>query len=250
MTEEPNFRYPANSAERPMVWKGGLRAFPIELEIADKFSPFYADAIKNAANSWTESIDYATRDFFTFSSDRPEKDSSDVNFYRHDSNMGVYLLENWPANFSRATLAVTQLSGEIKEIGQSSEYLEIHHADILVNDYYFNSPIQSFNYDMETVILHEMGHFLGLLHDNGHPNDTVMYPTISGSDEKRTPLTRDIRNLKQKYNIGMISPQQSERAQAMRRNEKTPGEPFTLILELRTNGKCAHFLNGELVYEH
>ena len=58
---------------------------------------------------------------------------------------------------------------------------------------------QDWGYDFQTVMLHEMGHFLGLLHENTSIQESVMYPTISQQTYNRTPLDDDIQNIRQKY---------------------------------------------------
>ncbi|KAI3857275.1 hypothetical protein MKX03_024421 [Papaver bracteatum] len=51
--------------------------------------------------------------------------------------------------------------------------------------------------DLETVCLHELGHVLGL----GHSSDTnaVMFPSIAGGQQKRTPTADDINGIRALY---------------------------------------------------
>lgn len=240
-------RQPAGYSDGiPSKWKGGLNAFPLNLEISEDFESYELVAIDNAAESWSESVDDATQ-FFNTQNVKPNKSYQNVNNYQ-DSVMGIYKLDAWPQSLSSTALAVTQLFGYRKD-----DHVEIYHADILVNfdNFQFKTSEHEFGYDLETVILHEMGHFLGLYHENSSVNDSVMYPSIGRWDINRTPKVNDIQKLKSKYSIGMITPQSKNAAMTpLEANTQNPSEEVSLILELNADGKCRHYLNGELIHEH
>src|SRR5690606_30345981 len=83
-----------------------------------------------------------------------------------DGTFGIYKTTNWPTSLPASALAVTQLFGRRYNIGSSSEFVSIEHADVLINFhlYPFDATNSGFGYDLRTVVLHELGHFLGLTH--------------------------------------------------------------------------------------
>jgi predicted Zn-dependent protease len=64
----------------------------------------------------------------------------------------------------------------------------VNEADINLNGnsgvYWHNYPPNSQYFDVQSVVLHEFGHFLGLNHSND--GDAVMYNSISGGVIKRS----------------------------------------------------------------
>jgi hypothetical protein len=70
---------------------------------------------------------------------------------------------------------------------------EIFEADMVINDYYqwdtSGSPASN-EFDLESVALHEFGHYLHLGHDTDQ--NAVMYPSIAAGTVKRTLYQNDI----------------------------------------------------------
>lgn len=188
----------AYSANASSKWSKS--AFPINLKIATNFDNDETNAVKDMAAAWSTSIDDKINIFNT-SHTTTNKSSNNLDSYA-DSTMGVYKLTSWPSELPSSALAVTQIYGTRKNVGKSSEYIQITHADILVNyeNYSFTTD-GTWGYDFQTVLLHELGHFIGLYHSYTSVEESVMYPSITRYVENRAPKTQDIIDLKSKYGL-------------------------------------------------
>jgi hypothetical protein len=102
--------------------------------------------------------------------------------------------EDWVADAE--TLAVTTYTFK-KSSG------EITDADIVINGtgpcLTFDEAVPEVCFDARAVLLHEVGHFLGLDHAR-HASGSIMYPTLLPGDEsKRALATSDIEDLRTMY---------------------------------------------------
>lgn len=184
----------------PSYWVGGVNAFPLPLNISSEFSIDETSAIIDTAGQWSTSTGGQSQLFDT-SGSTAEKNTFNLNNFQDDV-MGIYKVTSWPSELPQTALAVTQIFGTRKNIGSSSESIQINHADILVNYQNFSFTHNSgYGYDLQTVILHEMGHFLGLYHEETSTSDSVMYPSISRYISNRIPKDKDILNLSNKYGL-------------------------------------------------
>jgi hypothetical protein len=216
--------------------------FPLSLKLGTNFGTNEITAIEGSANSWTDSVQNEIQFFDTTSSSIDGK--SNLTNYE-DSELGVYKVLNWPTELPPTALAVTQIFGQRYNIGKSSEYVKIQHADILVNYENFTfTTDDSWGYDLESVILHEMGHFLGLQHDKTSSNDSVMFPTISRYNNSRNPKYKDTNNLLALYGRSAV-----ENNNGLYKPESIPGEKITITIELYPNGKEIIKTQKGLIYE-
>ena len=113
----------------------------------------------------------------------------------YDNVIGIYKINSWPRNLSASSLAVTQVFAQQAPAGN----YEITHFDILLNyEFYpFSTSASSDNYDLSTVILHEIGHGLGLGHSSN--SYAVMEATIHIEDNKRSLTPSDVNELNSLY---------------------------------------------------
>jgi hypothetical protein len=104
------------------------------------------------------------------SCDEPEYNSSDGN-----ANIIMFRDDDWPYAGANATLALTTITFNF-ETG------EIFDADIEINS--FKTPLTTgdvaVDFDLESIITHETGHFLGLSHS--HVPDATMYLEYGAGD--------------------------------------------------------------------
>lgn len=234
------------SSSAPGVWLNDKAAFPKTIRISTGFytKQEEADAIVNTLNAWETGVGY---NFFTVGASTSE-DAANVSNLRslNDGVFGVYKLRDWPSeDFGYASLAVTQIFGRGYNQGTADAYNVIYHADIILNDTKeFRTSASGEGYDLETVMLHEFGHFLGLNH-NYDKAASVMYGYIDDTDERRVPKAKDIQDLKDRYSIGTSGSGGAQpTSRRFRPLNNDPGEEIHIIMQLQTNGDCVHKVNG------
>lgn len=166
-----------------------------------------------------------------------------------DSEMGIYKSYNWFSNVSSNALAITQFFGTVTSAPGLGSYIDLRHADIILNYRDYGSDFTmtneaSYDYDIPTIVLHEMGHFLGLCHKNNV--SSVMGAYYLGTT--RSLYNYDKQIIKDIYVNGTISA--LETGKNMNALTSPPGTEVRGIIELRSDGHCVHTINGKKVYEH
>lgn len=109
-------------------------------------------------------------------------DAADFTFYYNSSAYNVWGAANYGS--AGGMLGLTTITGNgTTVIGANTDY----------NTYYsFSTNPSSSQYDLETVALHEFGHWL-VLNDISSPTSAIMYFSLSSGQQKRT-LTQDDSN--------------------------------------------------------
>lgn len=203
--EQQAFRdspYTASATSAPSKWSSS--AFPLAVKVSTDFDSDEDSSIRDMAQAWNDSVNNATQ-FMDASYSTSEKATTNLDSYE-DGTIGVYKMTSWPSELPLTALAITQVIGIRKNIGSASEYIRIEHADILVNyDIFEFTTDYTWGYDLPTIVLHEMGHLIGLYHDQSSVDDSVMYPTITRYVDNRYPKERDIQNVEAKYGISRDS---------------------------------------------
>lgn len=251
----------AVNADAPYYWENP--SFPKTMAISGQFSTDEITKIKAMGTAWKSGLSPSTN-FFAYTEGASEKTTSLSNINQfNDGTLGIYKASsNWPYPDYPYALAVTQLFAIRYNRGASNEYVAIQEADIVMNYKNFrfdNVDPAVYDYDFQTVMLHEMGHFLGLSHKptSFDRDDSVMYPSIYSSEEKRSPLPIDISDIASKYSISMLLGSSGSTASAMsgdesnyRPNPGEVGEKIKIIIELRAGGECVHTEDGVETQRH
>ena len=237
-------------------WSGLAANTPLNLKISSEFasdfnaSDFVAglNPVEQVAKEWNSAI--TGRTFFKVPFDTAAQTGySTVSDFR-DGEFGIYKSHTWFSNVSSQALAITQFYGYVRSDGGLGTFIDLTHADIIVNYRDYGARLTSHlpttwgNYDLPTILIHEMGHFLGLCHES--TRDSIMQPYYNST--QRLLKAYDKTKINDLYTNNTITPLLAKSsAYALSAKE---GTPVRGIIELRASGKCLHYINGKLVYEH
>ena len=231
-----NRTYYSNSV--PLKWN--KKDFPLKLFISEEFLPKNRDEnnytlMDRVLEKWDSGINENI--FRLPMPTRVNRNYENLIEFK-DEEMGIYKSYEWFDELQTGTIAVTQYFGIRKNKGTPSEYLELFHADIIFNyrDYNFSSdPNDLFLYDLPSVLLHEAGHLLGLLHESNTKTLSVMRPYLSPKDVQRNLFSEDKVKLEKKYS----SQKQSSSFSALKTNTATAQSVIERgIIELNAKGEC------------
>ena len=239
------------------IGKWNSSKLPLNLKISPELVQDFTDthiggtnSIESMAKVWNNAV---PSPLFTVPLGTATSNGSSTLSGFHDNELGIYKSDNWFNGVSSNALAITQFYGTVASDGSLGTYIDLTHADIILNYHNFTSydltyTGSSFDYDVPTIVLHEMGHFLGLCHEN--TATSIMAPYYLTT--QRTLKTFDIAKISalyvnnQNYASALTAPQSNNiNALTIPVGSKVKG-----IVELNANGICKHYINGKLVHQH
>jgi len=254
----PKEKTTQESVKAPIYYRwdvAGLQEAPLNVVLAEDFVPVInkeevdqsgLNLIELMAQKWNlahPSIEFYTLPFTVASN----KIFTNLDDYL-DDEIGIYFSKEWYRELSPNSLAVTQFFGKRKNQGTSEEFFELVHGDILVNfrdfEYFTDSDKKVF--DLLTVILHEMGHLLGLPHTKNPTISSVMSPYLDRGEKKRELTQYDIDTILKHYPVS--APATPAISNLLNIEETEVLEKY--IVELKSNGLCDHYLNGQFLFSH
>lgn len=175
-------------------WRESRFPITIEFNSNDFDSIEKRQAAINAVNTWNEAsgIELIKINFSDLSL---KEDFLDLDKYLKDNQITTLFPNIWPHENAPDAIAVTSY------IYDSTG--ELLHADVLFNSNFDVDTTGSLCcMDIETVLVHELGHFLGLRHIRYEDDPySVMNPAISSGELKRDLSRADIYILKTLYNL-------------------------------------------------
>jgi len=161
---------------------------PIKLYIHQSVDAKYWPAIEAAVDTWNKEI--PGKDLFKIEgtgvtgSTTPSRDGYSI----------IYMMNTWEADKPNEQARTT-----IYWTGN-----QIYEADIRINAHNFNFNYQTtsatgtfFGVDLQSLVLHELGHVLGLAHTG--TKGSVMAVSLSSGVERRDPSTGDLNDLRCEY---------------------------------------------------
>ncbi|PIQ61619.1 MAG: hypothetical protein COW00_03375 [Bdellovibrio sp. CG12_big_fil_rev_8_21_14_0_65_39_13] len=245
----------------PFRWSQSLLTNGLNIKLADEFRNDFSgsdydsngrDLIEQMMMKWNAAD--SSRTYFAIpAASVANKDYSSLSQYQ-DGELGIYKSHSWFSDVSSSALAVTQFYAIRRNAGASTEYLELTHADIIVNyrDHQFSTDaFSSLDYDLPSVLIHELGHFIGMQHNSNYYESSVMQPYMGTRDVFRALYSADQANLLNLYNgATSLTTSDSGFRAAAKVAAPNEGEEVSGYFELRTDGICKHYINHEFIGEH
>lgn len=173
----------SNEAQR-VSW--GSEA-PVILYVDSSVPSEFFGAIQAGVNTWNQSLGREVLKIGGWSSAYPRERQDGVNV--------IYFKRDWSDSISdKQAVTTIHWAGD-----------RIFEADISVNgnpkhyEYFWGPQVVPGRVDFESLLLHELGHVLGLDHSDIEPAGTVMAKRLDDTTTRRQPIPADIDNLKCEY---------------------------------------------------
>jgi hypothetical protein len=239
-----------------VIGKWSNSSLPLRLKMSSQFSGDYNDThkvnnlnpLEQMAKAWNDAVPTKTLIEVPFPLAGTTGYSSTSSY--KDGEIGIYKSPNWFANVSSNALAITQFYGVVTESAALGTYIQLTHGDIIVNYRDFGSELSminaaGFDFDLPTIVLHEMGHLLGLCHEETEPS--IMAPYYIATQHQIQQYDKNIIDYLYVGSSSGYSVKKNSNTNAL---SMPPGTEVSGMIELHVGGKCVHYLNGEKTFEH
>lgn len=170
------------------------RFFPLSYYIAApsfRNSPNFVTAIEDSFKTWRDLEDVKV-EFISLGCNQSTKNEND------NLNTVILLTENWP--FTKSAIAVTR---NFYVSGQESNAGMILDSDILLNgvSFSFTTTQEAGKHDIQNIVTHEVGHFLGIGHEIEPINTeaTMLANAVANETKKRSLHPNDVSALRAGY---------------------------------------------------
>lgn len=160
---------------------------PVVLYVDSSVPPEYYPAIQSAMDTWNGVLGRQVLKLGGWTSDYPVEKQDGVNV--------IYYVRNWPDSIKeKQAITTIHWAGD-----------RIFEADVRVNgnpsdfNYFTGSSVVLGRVDFESLLLHELGHVLGLEHPKVETGGTVMAKRLDDGVLRRVPAPLDVADLKCEY---------------------------------------------------
>jgi predicted Zn-dependent protease len=191
-----------NSKFRELRWAN--EDFPIKIKIPKSLESEVnsSEAFSNAVNAWNSALGFNILELYYEGEDvstkqQPPYNTTDFLEGTPFQINSVIFPSEWLDDADDQVLALTSFSH-----GQISK--RIFEADIIFNveNYSFstNASGERGKIDLESVLVHELGHLLGLIHiEESEDSQSIMNPTLTTGSTKRNLSSGDFLRIQEKY---------------------------------------------------
>lgn len=185
-----NFKYDDNKSEKKYHWP--KQSLPIVVAAPLGLKSLIERDYIDSCETWNRALGRKILScvFEDFDGTHPMKKSPKLN--------RLYFTKDWASVYKYSDrLAIT------RRIPTMTLGSTIAHANIVFNmkyDFYFRSSLISMSevqYEFKRVLIHELGHFLGLEHESD--GNSVMKDTVSNNDPFTDLKNVDIESIRKKY---------------------------------------------------
>jgi len=160
---------------------------PVVLYVDSSVPSEFFGAIQASVNTWNQSLGREVLKIGGWSSAYPTERQDGVNV--------IYFKRNWSESLSnKQAITTIHWAGD-----------RIFEADIAVNgnpshfEYFWGTEPVPRRVDFESLLLHELGHVLGLDHPKVELQGTVMAQRLMDTTTRRNPIATDVADLKCEY---------------------------------------------------
>lgn len=193
------------STQSVKAWS--LSDFPLTVYVPTEMNA-YRVAIENSAQTWEAAFGRKVFNFIFDNPAYPNTQWTGTCQSMGDNYFGLFKLNNWNIANDCNSNSVGFVSNDVLAFTGTKSQGKIIHADILFNFKYFSfgdveqNPTDTQLVDLQSVLTHELGHFLGLGHiETSVDPISIMNPSIRKTQSKRYLSNSDIVRVRQLYNF-------------------------------------------------
>jgi len=167
-----------NSYGQRVSWKQSL---PVKMYIDSTFPQQYETVLRSAATQWETLVG---KSLFTF------ERAATATTPAHDNRNVIYWENPWSADMTLQ--GMTTLSWQDNQLTEADL-----HVDAQYFTYYVDTPQAATDVHLESLLVHELGHVLGLKHVGG---ESVMLSVLNYLTIRDLPTDDDKAHIKCEYN--------------------------------------------------
>lgn len=198
--------YDSQTASNQSLKSWNMTDFPLTVYVPVEMNA-YRVSIENSASTWEAAFGRKVFNFVFDNNAYPNTQWTGTCQSMQDSYFGLFKNLNWNIANDCSSNSNGFVDNQVLAFTGTKTQGKIIHADVLFNFRYFNfgdveTVSDSQLVDFESVLTHELGHFLGLNHvETVTDASSIMNPTIKKGQSKRYLSNGDVARLRQLYNF-------------------------------------------------